>query len=109
MGLHGRISVLHSFGMATKQIISLRLDPDLVARVDSYARDNGWADHHRDSGARGGDHKGRDTGRTALVTSLLEALVEGRLIVQPRAGVNPFPAEEVQAGTVPENPISITR
>jgi hypothetical protein len=94
--------------MANKQVYSLRFDPDLMARVDTYARDNGWADHHRESGARGGDHKGRDTGRTSLITGLLEALVEGRVTIQPKAGVNPFPAEEVYAGESPDLPITIT-
>lgn len=91
-----------------KQVYTFRFDPDLMARVDTYAQSQGWTEHHRESRLRGGDHKGRDTGRTGLITSLLEALVEDRLIVQPRAGSNPFPADEKEAGLSPSNPIFIS-
>ena len=92
-----------------KQVFSLRFDPLLMEKIDRYAREHGWSAHHAESGVRGGDHRGKDTGRTALITHVLEALVEGRLRETPRAGANPFPAEEVEAGSTPELPLLISR
>lgn len=72
-----------------KELISLRLDPDLHAWLKRYA-----ADH--------------DTAKNTVVEGLLEALRENRLQVTPRQGPTAFPAERsVQAGETPEFPIMI--
>lgn len=45
--------------------------------------------------------------KTDVVVELLEASMEGRLLLRPRAGTNAFPAHQVEAGTVPEYPVLI--
>lgn len=92
--------------MAAKRLITMRLPPDLVDWADEYARTNGWRQHQADARIRGGAKDG-DSGRTGLVQGLLEALREGRLVEAPRAGVNPFPAEERRAGESPDFPALI--
>lgn len=75
-----------------KRTISLRVDDGLVNQLDQYAHRNGWAGAQ--AGLRGGDHKGKDTGRSALMVHLIESLTENRMVITPRAGANPFPANE---------------
>lgn len=78
-----------------------------MARVDDYARRNQWLSVQE--GVRGGDHKGKDSGRSALIVNLLEALVEDRVRVVPRAGPNAFPASgEQDPGSSPDFPALIS-
>ena len=79
--------------MPPKRLITLRLPPDLLDCVDGYALSNGWRENQVKMHVRGGAKEG-DTGRTGLIQSLLEALVEGRVTVTPRAGANAFPVDE---------------
>lgn len=78
--------------MSFKRTISLRVDAALVDQLDQYAHRNGWVGAQ--AGFRGGDHKGKDTGRSALLVHLIESLTEDRVVITPRAGANPFPADE---------------
>jgi hypothetical protein len=71
-----------------KKVTTFRLEPALLAWVTKYAEQHGKT-------------------RNSIVEELLEALHEGRLSVRPRSGPNPFPAEEVEAGTTPEYPLQI--
>lgn len=71
-----------------KQVTTFRIDPELLAWVDSHA-----ATHGLD--------------RSRLLNDLLLALREGRLRVLPRIGVSPFPVHEVEPGSVPECPILV--
>lgn len=89
-----------------KQMINFRLDCALAERLDAYARQNGWAATQQ--GLRGGDHRGKDTGRSALLVSLVESLVEGRLIQLERAGNSAFPLSSKAAGETPAYPATIT-
>lgn len=91
--------------MSEKRIVTFRLDATLVSDLDTYAQTHGWIGAQ--AGVRGGDHRGRDTGRSALLVHLVEALLEGRITVHPRAGVNPFPANEVKPGDTPDFPALI--
>jgi len=73
----------------SKKQYNFRLDPSLM----------GWVnEHYADFGA---------ASKTDLIENLLMALREGRLMVRPRSGPNAFPANEVEAGSVPEYPILI--
>jgi predicted transcriptional regulator len=91
-------------GVMSRTVLSIRLEDELVAKVDAYARDHGWLAFQKATAVRA---KPSDTGRTALIENLLEALVEGRIQVLPRAGKNAFPQEEVPAGETAENPVLI--
>ncbi len=75
----------------TKRVLSLYIRSELVDQLDEYALKAGW--NKSSLGKRGGDHKGRDTGRSALFEYILEALFDGRIIVEPYTP-NPFPAEK---------------
>ena len=55
-----------------KKIYSFRLDPDLVAWVDTYSTEQGVK-------------------RTTVIEALVEALKDGRLWVEPDTRPNPFP------------------
>lgn len=59
-----------------RQMTTIRLPPDLLEWAGEYAA------AHRMS-------------RTRLIEELLTALRENRLVVQPRPGPNPFPADEL--------------
>lgn len=86
---------------------SFRAERALMTRVDAYARRSDWLAVQV---GRGGDHDGRDVGRSALIVHLLEALVEDRVTVAPRpvpAGANPFPREEMEPGSSPDFPALI--
>jgi hypothetical protein len=72
-----------------KQMVAVRLEPDLLVWITRYAAAYGWD-------------------RTQLITELLVALREGRVDVRSRSGSNAFPVHEVQAGSTPECPIYIT-
>ena len=91
--------------MGSKRTISLRVDAALVDQIAPYALRNGWVGAQ--AGFRGGDHKGKDTGRSALLVHLLESLVENRMVITPRAGANPFPADERLPGESPDFPALI--
>lgn len=97
-------SRVYIHNMQPKILITMRLAPDLLERVDAYARAQEWVQAQQ--GVRGGVKKG-DIGRTALITALLEALVEDRLTVHPREGMSPFPAEDIEVGSTPECPAHI--
>lgn len=79
---------VYTLGMA-KQQFNFRLDPDLIRWVDENAEALGAQS------------------RTDLLEHLLMALREGRLLMKPRSGPNPFPAGEVEAGSVPEYPVLV--
>jgi hypothetical protein len=87
-----------------KKTYAFRFDPELMARVDAYAKKADWLSAQE--GLRGGK-KPCDIGRTALVESLLLALVEDRVVVHPRASVGAFPLEEVEPGVSPELPVLV--
>ncbi len=89
-----------------KQMINFRLDSDLVARFDDYARQHGWLCSQQ--GLKGGDHRGKDTGRSALLVHLVESLVEGRLSIL-ESGPRAFPLNNIVAGVSPAIPATITR
>jgi hypothetical protein len=91
--------------VSEKRTLSFRVDSDLAARFDEYARTHGWTGAQ--AGLRGGDHKGKDAGRTALLVHLIEAVVEGRARIAERAGANPFPADERVPGESPDFPALI--
>lgn len=84
-----------------KKLISMRVDGELLEWVDETARAYGFADEYGQGGGKG------RSGRTQLVTELLEALRDGRLYVRPLEGVNAFPEEAVAAGESPSFPILI--
>ena len=90
-----------------KRVITLRLEPDLLDWVDRYSRLKGGPEYTQSLGRPGGNHRGADVGRTALITELLTALREDRLEIIPQSGANPFPADEVMAGETPEFAILI--
>jgi hypothetical protein len=72
-----------------KQVVAIRIDPELLSWTNSYASSYGWD-------------------RTRLVTEMLVALKEGRLHILPRAGVSPFPVHEVEPGSTAECPALIS-
>jgi hypothetical protein len=88
-----------------KRLISMRLEPELLDRVDRYARRHGWTEALQD--LRGGDHRGRDAGRTQITEHLYRALVEDRLLVLPPSHHNAFPADQCPAGSSPEHPLMV--
>ena len=45
--------------------------------------------------------------KTHIMETMVVALLEGRLVIKPPAGANAFPAEEIEAGSVPEYPLLI--
>lgn len=71
-----------------REIISIRLHPDVLSWATAYAAGYGWT-------------------RTRLIEEMLVALREGRLDVHPRAGCDPFPANTVEPGSTPEHPAHI--
>ena len=91
--------------MSIKRTISLRVEASLVERLDQYAVDNGWVGAQ--AGSRGGDHKGKDTGRSAILVHLIESLVDHRLHITAKAGANPFSADERFPGESPDFPALI--
>lgn len=75
--------------MANRKQYNMKFPPDLIKWVDGYA-----AQCH--------------TNRTAVVEDLLQALRDGRIRTVPRAGMNPFPHDQVRAGETPEYPALIS-
>lgn len=82
----------------------MRLPQDLIQRVDDYARGNNWQEYQGKLNLGGTKDY---PGRTALVQNLLEALVQGRIMITPKAGANAFPADEREAGLSPDFPALI--
>jgi len=80
--------------------VSFRISARLAEALSTYAKANGWVKAQQ--GSRGGSHRGRDTGRTALVVHIIEALVEDRLTILPRQP-NPFPVEQPMQVEVIQN------
>jgi hypothetical protein len=72
----------------SKKQFNFRFPPDLISWVDSHAKENG-------------------TDRTGFVQGLIEAAREGRIRTVDRAGMNPFPGEQVRAGETEEYPILV--
>lgn len=71
-----------------KQIVAIRVEPDLLEWITSYAASYGWD-------------------RTRLIAEMLVALREGRLDIRPRAGVSPFPVHERIPGESGDFPVLV--
>lgn len=74
--------------MPPKEVLTLRLDPALRDWLTAFAAEHG-------------------VDRTAVVTDMIEALREGRMVVRPRASASPFPVHDVEAGTSPDFPLYV--
>lgn len=89
--------------MSPKRILSFRIDAEKADQLDQYASSCGWLGSQK--GVRGGDHDGKDTGRSALIVYMIDALLENRMTIQPKP--NPFPMETVPLGSHPDTPALI--
>lgn len=91
--------------MQERRVTSFRLPVELLDWLDAYAREaSAWQDHEAKPG---GTHRGKDSGKTAVVERLLQALREGRLHEAPPSRASPFPLEERAAGLTADFPILI--
>lgn len=99
---------MYTHSMPPKKLITFRIDPDKLRRLDEAAVRNGFA-NPVDARVQGGNHGGRDTGRSAVLTHLIDAYIEGRCLVLPQSGANPFPAEEIQPGDTPFFPLLVSK
>ena len=92
--------------MQERRVVSFRLPAELLDWLDEYARQEGaWQSSVLKPG---GSHKGKDSGKTAVIEQLLVALKEERLLVRVTAGANAFPVNEKHAGETPEYPLFVS-